>query len=242
MKYEFIPIKTRVVNPPKDEIWDILDGLAIKDGDIVFITSKILSIHQGRCVPKDSIAKEELIKQNAAYYLPYENKGGFYVNLTITDNILIPSAGIDESNANGHFIMWPKNSDKLCKEIRTRLVKKRRIKNLGVVATDSHTMPLRWGVTGISIGLSGIEPLEDARGSKDIFGRETYVTQIDKIDPLASVAVALMGETNEQTPIVILRGCPNLVFNADADMSSFKIPPETDIYSPLLEVMKNGKE
>ena len=50
MNLEFIPVKTRIVNPPKDEIWDIIDSLKIEDGDIIFISSKILSIHQGRTV------------------------------------------------------------------------------------------------------------------------------------------------------------------------------------------------
>ena len=60
MQLNFIPIKTRIVNPPKDEIWDILDNLEIVDGDIVFITSKILAIHQGRCVPVAEADKRNL--------------------------------------------------------------------------------------------------------------------------------------------------------------------------------------
>ena len=120
MKLDFISIRTRIVNPPKDEIWDIIDGLEIKDGDIVFITSKILAIHQGRCVK--GVDKETLIKQESARYLPYKHHAGFMVNLTVTNNILIPAAGIDESNADGHYILWPEDVDKLCAEIRRRLI------------------------------------------------------------------------------------------------------------------------
>jgi F420-0:gamma-glutamyl ligase len=240
MNLEFLPIKTRIVHPPKDEIWDILDGLKLRDGDIVFITSKILGIHQGRTVRVGTVDKESLIARESTLRLPYENRAGFRVNLTVTDNILIPAAGIDESNADGHYILWPKDTDALCREIRARLIKNHKgtIENLGVVATDSHTTPLRWGVTGIATGLSGVVPLRDLRGTHDIFGREIHVTQVDLIDPLASMAVLLMGETTEQTPIVILRGCKTLPFDPKGNMDSFKIPPEDDLYRPLLNVMK----
>ena len=254
----FIPIKTRVVNPPKDEIWDILDTLSVRDGDIVFITSKILGIHQGRCVAAADCDKETLIKNTASHWLPYVARAGFKVNLTINENILVMSAGIDESNGNGHYILWPKDIDKLCREIREYLIARHceecndeaiptrtqtPIKNLGIVATDSHTTPLRWGVTGIAIGLAGVEPLRDLRGECDIFGRPAVCTQIGVIDALAATANLLMGETAAQIPIVILRGYKGATFNEHAGMRDAKIAPEDDVYQPLLSVMKKaGRE
>lgn len=238
MNINFIPVRTRVARPPKDEIWDILDSLEILDGDIIFITSKILALHQGRAVPVGEVPKEELIRREATRFLPYENKGGFHVNLTITDNILIPAAGIDESNADGHYILWPEDADKLCREIRGRLASRSGAKRLGVVSTDSHTTPLRWGVTGITTGLAGVNPLRDIRGERDLFGREMKVTQVNLIDPLSAMAVLLMGEAAEGIPIVILRGWTGIEFDENASMENFKIPPEVDLYQPLLEVMK----
>ena len=251
---EFIPIKTRIMMPPKDEIWDVLDDLDVRDGDIVFITSKVLAIHQGRCVAGVTTApdtqqkcnnktivpvnKETLIKQESTRFCQSKNRAGFVCCLTVTDNILIPNAGIDESNANGHYILWPKETDKLCREIRTRLCKKNNIKNLGVISTDSHTTPLRWGVTGITTGFAGIKPLKDIRGNQDIFGREIQSVRVNMIDPLSAMAVLLMGEAAEQTPIVILRGYKNIEFCNKAGMEDFTILPEDDIYGPLLEVMK----
>ena len=239
MSFNFTPIKTRLVHPPKDDIYDILDSLpALEEKDIVFITSKILGIHQGRCVPCEGTDKTELIRQEADRYLSYEHPSGFNVNLTVTDNVLIPAAGIDASNADGYYIMWPKNTDALCAEIRSFLCEKNGIKDLGVVATDSHTTPLRYGVTGISVGISGVEPLKDFRGQKDLFGRELKVTQVDQIDALAAMAVLLMGESDECTPIVLLRGWDKIVFNEKASMRDFKISPEEDLYTPLLSVME----
>ncbi|MDL2327360.1 coenzyme F420-0:L-glutamate ligase [Ruminococcaceae bacterium OttesenSCG-928-A11] len=238
MKLNFIPVKTRVVMPPKDEIWDILDSLRIQNGDIIFITSKILAIHQGRAVPIKNNDKLDLIKKESSKYLPYTHPSGFNVNLTITDNILIPASGIDESNANDHYILWPKNVDELCSEIRSYLIQKHKVKDLGVISTDSHTTPLRLGVTGITTGLSGIIPLRNIIGDKDIFGREMHFTKVNEIDPLTSMAVLIMGESAEQTPIVILRGYKDIVFDKNGSTKDFKIPPEEDIYNPLLSVFK----
>lgn len=242
MKLEFIPVKTRIVHTPKDEIWDIIDLLDVHEGDIIFITSKILGIHQGRTVKIGDIKKEDLIKQESERYLSYNNSiGNYHVNLTVNQNVLIPAAGIDESNADGYYIMWPKNIDELCQQIRDRLIRNHHLTNLGIVATDSHTTPLRWGVTGITIGLAGINPLRDIRGVKDLFGRPMHITQVNQIDPLTSMAVLLMGESSESTPIVILRNYKGINFNNAASMKNFKISPDTDIYSPLIQVLPKIK-
>ncbi len=239
MSFHFTPIKTRLVHPPKDDIYDILDSLPLlEEKDIVFITSKILGIHQGRCVPCEGTNKTELIRQEADRYLSYRHPSGFNVNLTVTDNVLIPAAGIDASNADGYYIMWPKNVDALCAEIRSFLCQKNKIKDLGIVATDSHTTPLRYGVTGISVGIAGVEPLKDFRGQKDLFGRKLELTQVNQIDALASMAVLLMGESDECTPIVLLRGWDKIAFNEKGSMQDFKISPEEDLYTPLLSVME----
>ena len=235
MKIEFIPVKTRIINPPKDDISDILNSLDVKDGDIIFISSKVLGISEGRCFKVSEHAEVDR-------YLPYVNDtGDFHVNLTVNQNVLIPSGGIDESNANGYYVLWPKNPDETCRKIRKELMDRTGVKNLGVVATDSHTTPLRWGVTGIAIGLAGVEPLEDIRGKEDLFGREMHITQIDKIDPLTSMAVAIMGESSEATPIVILRNYQDIEFKENASMKDFKIDPDFDLYSPLIKVIPKNK-
>ncbi len=238
MKIEFIPVKTRVVHPPKDEIWDIIDALEVRDGDIVFVTSKIMGIHQGRTRKVDEVAKEQLIWEEADRYLPYENTdGGFNVNLTVAHGVLIPAAGIDESNADGYYVLWPEKIDEFCREIRDRLMEKNGLSKLGVVATDSHTTPLRWGVTGIAIGLAGVEPTKDIRGEEDIFGRKMKVTKIDMIDPLTSMAVNVMGESSEQCPVVIARGCEGIEFSDSGSMDGFMIDPEMDLYRPLIDAL-----
>ena len=171
---EFIPIKTRAFLPPKDNIYELLDTFLaeLSEGDILLVTSKILAIHQGRCVKiTDTLDKDALIMQEAEKHIPRARVPQEHVILTIKQNTLIPSAGIDESNANGFYVLWPVNSNEAAREIWEYARKKWRIAKLAVIITDSHTIPLRYGVLGISIGFFGLRPLKDYRGTLDIFGR-----------------------------------------------------------------------
>ena len=234
---QFIPIKTRIIQPPQDAIWNVIDGLSIQDGDIVFITSKILAIHQGRTRVVGSVSKQELMKQEASHHRVYQHPDDFEVNLTITDGTLILAAGIDESNADGHYVLWPTGVDSFCQTIRQRIIDRTGVKRLGVVATDSHSIPLRLGVVGMAIGLAGVEPLKDIRGAEDIFGREIHLTRINMVDPLAAMAVQLMGEAAETTPVLILRDYDGIVYDAHASSATYRVLPENDVYKPLLDVI-----
>lgn len=239
---QFIPIKTRKFQPPKDDIFKLLDESLpkLREGDVVFITSKILSIHQGRCIKKSKIKnqKSKLIKQEVDYLLPAKKIGGSDIVLTIKDHTLIPSAGIDESNANGYLILWPKNVNILCRQICDYLKKKHCINKFAIVATDSHTTPLRWGVTGISIGFFGLEPTFDYRGRSDIYGRKLKYTKTNIVDALSGMAVLLMGEGNERTPVVVLRDAKFIKFTNKNTYRKFVIDPKKDLYYPLLKIFK----
>ena len=187
---------------------------------------------------KANAEKEDLIRQEADRMMTYHNPTGDYsVNLTVAHGVLIPAAGIDESNADNHYILWPRNIDEFCREVRERLMKKHKLKKLGIIVTDSHTTPLRWGVTGLTIGLAGVEPLMDIRGKQDLFGREMHLTQVDMIDPLAAMAGNVMGENDECTPIVIMRGDLKIEYSNTASMENFKIDPDYDLYRPLLDAL-----
>jgi dihydrofolate synthase / folylpolyglutamate synthase len=207
-----IPIKTHKIIPKKDgDIFAILDKYlpALKEGSVVAITSKIVAICEGRFVKAGSVNKDELIKQEAEYYLP-PGENGFY--LTIKYNLIIPSAGIDESNGNGYYILWPQDPQKTANEVREYLAKKFGLKNVGVIITDSKTSPLRWGVTGVSITHSGFAPMNDYIGTLDIFGRELHFTKTNIMDALGTAAVLEMGEGEEQTPLALIENVPFVNF------------------------------
>jgi F420-0:gamma-glutamyl ligase len=234
---QFIPIKTRKILPPKDDILEELNKRLpkLKEGDVLLIASKILAIHQGRCVKIKGAKKSALVKKEADYSLPGNMVGDSEIILTIKDYTLIPSAGIDESNGNGYFILWPKNVNVLLKQIVKRYQKKYHIKKLAAVAVDSRTTPLRWGTQGVSIGFYGLNPLYDYRGKKDIFKRKLKYTQRNLVDTLADLGALVMGEGGEQTPAVILRGAKFVKFTNKNLYKTLVIPPEKDIYKPILK-------
>ena len=235
---EIIPIKTRVMNPPKDDLYDVLDNFCppLKEGDVFLVTSKILSIHQGRCVPMSSIKdKDDLIKKEAEIFIPREECPGEYAILTLKESTLIPSAGVDESNANDYYVLWPENSAKEAEKICGYLKKKFSLKKLAVIITDSHILPMRRGVLGISIGAYGLEPLKDYREEKDIFGRIIEMTQVNIVDALATMGVLLMGEGAEQKPLAIIRGVDLVKFTDQENYKDLVIPVKEDIFYPLLK-------
>ncbi len=233
---EIIPIKTRIVNPPKDDIYDLFENLDLKEKDVLLITSKILAIHQGKTVLMSEVKdKDDLIKKEADLFIPREEVPGEHVILTVKNNTLIPSAGIDESNADGYYILWPEKPEKEAKKICEYLKEKYKLKELAVIITDSHTTPLRWGVMGISTGFYGLNPLKDYRGHKDIFGREIKMTQSNIVDALAVIGVLAMGEGDERSPIAIARGVENIEFTEKEMYENTLIPTEEDIYYPLLK-------
>lgn len=241
---EIIKIKTRKILPPKDSIYPILDSFVPKlhEGDVLFITSKILGIHQGRCVKVGTnVSKDKLIMQEAEAYIPPSQVPNGKMFLTIKEYILVPVAGIDESNGNGYYTLWPRNSTKLAKEICKYLKHKYGVKKFAVIVTDSHTTPLRYGVTGISLGFFGLEPLYDYRGKPDIFGRKLKFTKSNVVDGLSPLAVLAMGEGKEQTPMLIMRGLDFLRFSNRSTYKKLVIPRSKDIYSPLLKVFKEKK-
>jgi F420-0:gamma-glutamyl ligase len=164
------------------------------NGDVLAITSKVVAIHQGRCVPVARVRdKEELIAAEADPWIPRASSR-YGISLAIKGGTLIASAGIDATNANEHFVLWPTAPSETAAAIGRRIKQNYGISDLGVILTDSHCTPLRRGTTGISIGFYGFEALLDYRGRPDIFGRPLTVTLANRADAMAAAPVGLMGE------------------------------------------------
>lgn len=235
-------IKTHKITKDDTDLFKILDQYMgeLEENTVVAITSKIISICEGRIIPIGSADKDELIKQEAELYLP-RSMSKYNFMLTMKYNLLVPSAGIDESNTDGYYVLWPKNPQETANKIRQYLVDKFHIKNIGVVITDSRTMPLRWGVTGTAIAHSGFAALNDLRGTKDIFGRELKVTQVNVMDALAGAAVFEMGEGSEQTPIAVISEVSSVTFQdrnpSQEELDFLHINVEDDLYAPLLKAV-----
>jgi len=241
---KFIPVKTRIFLPPKDKQDDLLGHLPqLKEGDIVFITSKVLGITEGRCIKvKDDTLQEKvkLANREANYFIKKPRKSGSYSLITINQGLLIFNSGIDRSNGNGYYILWPKKPVSSAKNIWKYLRKKNQINKLGVIITDSHSMPLRYGTLGISIGHYGIEPLEDMRGTPDLFGHKLRITRMNIVDSLAATSNLYMGEGADGVPLLILRGFKRVKFTNKDTSKKLRVAKTVDIYSPLLKDFKKN--
>lgn len=231
------PIKTRIFQERESLSAFLFDHLpTLKDEDIVVVTSKIVALSEGRTAPfVNEASKEALIKQESDWAM--KTKGTW---LTIKNNMVLASAGIDESNANGKLILLPKDSYLSAETIRQALLKKYRLKKLGVIVTDSRLLPLRAGIVGIALGYAGIKGVKDCRGQKDLFNRTLKLTRIDIADSLATAAVLTMGECAETQPLALIRQAP-VAFIPKTDRKELEIDIKEDIYQPLFEKIKKLK-
>jgi F420-0:gamma-glutamyl ligase len=236
-----VPVRTRALLPPHDDLWGALGPALppLEEGDVVAITSKVVAIHQGRCVAADTVAdKEDLVAREADRWIP-KASSKYGITLAIKGGTLIASAGIDASNARDHYVLWPSDPWGAAREICLRFRQAHSVSRLGVILTDSHCIPLRRGTVGISISCFGFEPLFDYRGRPDIFGRPLEVTMSNQADAMAAAAVGLMGEGAECIPAVVIRSWPGLTFSDTDHSEKFLIPPDEDIFAPLLAPLIN---
>lgn len=243
------PIKTPVVFPQKTSLFTLLDASLKKfpERSILVITSKIISLCEGRIISLEE-DKEKLLQQEADYYLPKKFRR-FGASGTITHSAFIGAAGIDESNAFGHYVLLPKDSQKTASEVYRYLKKRFGVDAAGVIIVDSHSTPLRRGASGIALAYQGFVGLRDYRGQKDLFGRKFLMEQANIADPLAGVAALVMGEGAEQTPLVVIEDIPGMTFHKNAptkkELSAFFVDLKDDIFAPLFNLKRlkkgNGK-
>jgi len=224
-----------------DALNDVIDTAlpVLHNGDIVVITSKIVSICQGRIVPVGTEEEKfSLIRKEAQYIIENDATRKYHLALTVANNTLIPNSGIDESNGNSFLILWPSDPMSAAEKIWKHLKDKHHLETLGVLITDSHTTPLRWGTTGIGIAWCGFDALNNYIGVPDIFGRPLAVTKANVMDGLAAAAVVVMGEGNEQTPLAVIKNVPFVRFQktppTKEEKDALPISLDDDIYSPIL--------
>ncbi len=231
---QFIPVKTRILTPPKDDLFSVLDEFlpTVEEEDVVLVSSKVVAIHQGRCVPISEVVKTDLVEQSADFIIHREYSG---VPLTVTSHSFLGAAGIDESNGDGHYILLPENMFGFAEELHSYLCKKYNLTNLGVVITDSHSGPFRYGATGVALSWWGINPMEDHRGRADLFGREIQYERSNLVDGLAAGAVVVSGEVDECIPVVIAREVPRLTFIEGNTKDQLLVPYKQDLFRVLFE-------
>lgn len=238
------PYKLRPLLPPKDDLRSAIRSstLTLKEGDVLVLSSKVISISEGQCISMENVRKEDLILKEAEWYIRTP-KSAYRKLFTIKGGSFVGGAGIDESNGNGHYILYPKNPRKSAAALLAWFKKMYRVKKLGLIIADSMSIPLRRGAIGFALAHVGFAPLKDYRGKKDIFGRLFKFEVANIADALATSAVLTMGEGSEQTPLAVIRNAP-VQFGKSRMKEPLAVDPKDDLFAPLFfsKRWKKGKK
>jgi dihydrofolate synthase / folylpolyglutamate synthase len=223
-------VRTRVFKEREDLADFILEHIPkLKEDSVLVVTSKIVALAEGRTANRENVtSKEKLIRAESTFAFPTK-----WVWLTLKDGFVVASAGIDESNADGKFILLPKDSYKAASALRKELMKRYGVKRLALIIPDSRTVPLRAGATGMAIGYAGMKGLRDYRGKKDIFGRPFKFERVGVADGLATAAMMAMGDGDEQQPLCVIEDA-RVDFVETVRRTELHIPLADDIYLPFL--------
>lgn len=213
----------------------------LSERSIVIIASKIIATCENRFVKKLTGSKEEkyrLVEQESEYFLP-PSSSRFELMLTVKGNWMFANAGIDESNADGQYILWPKDPQLSADLIWKFLREKYQLQNIGVIISDSRSLPFNWGVTGHGIAHCGFEVLQSYIGKPDLHGRIMKMEQLNVSQCITAAAALEMGEGDEQTPLVVVTDLPESVNFVDheptaTEIAALHIELEDDIFAPLL--------
>jgi coenzyme F420-0:L-glutamate ligase / coenzyme F420-1:gamma-L-glutamate ligase len=225
---------------PGDNVADLIvaglgaSGLSLFRGDVVVIAQKIVSKAEGRFVDLRSVTPSERAQTLAEEV----DKDPRLVELILRESTevvrhrrgvlvvahrngaVLANAGIDASNVgrdgDDHVLLLPEDCNRSCREIRARLAARTGVE-VGVLIIDSLGRAWRNGTVGVALGAAGLPALLDLRGKPDLFGRTLRSTQVGLADEIAAAASLLMGQADEGTPVVLLRGLELPAADSSAD-------------------------
>jgi len=225
---KLIALKNFPLIEPNDNLGEIIincissNNITIDDNDIIVVAQKIISKSENRYVDLNTIDVSVKAKELSQKL----NKGEGLVQAIINEsnkiistekNVLIVehklgfiniNAGIDQSNIlhnKSLALLLPENPSKSAQDLHTQISKELN-KNISIIISDSMTRPFRSGVTNFALASHNIQSLIDLKGEEDIFGNKLKGTEIASADELASAAGLLMGQGNEGTPVILIKG------------------------------------
>lgn len=255
-------IRTPVIRPG-DDIASVLvncleeQGIKLHPRDVIVVAETVMATAQRRIVDLDTITDvppvaEALARKhrmdprlvNLVMQESDEILGGVdHVLLARKDGLLLANAGIDASNSGGENMvsLLPASPWEATSAFRHAVERMTGVSPLCAILADSRVQPLKRGVIGGAIAVSGFQPIEDKRGQRDLFGRPLVITQVAVADDLTSAAEILMGEADEQTPFVLIRGAPVTIVSDDRiDRASMLMPEDECLFVNVFKHWKNG--
>lgn len=197
-----IPIEGIPEVGPGDDVAALIAEAApeLEAGDVVVVTQKVVSKAEGRIV--DATEKEAAIASESRRVLRRSS------SMTIAEThhgFVCANAGVDSSNVSGdRVVLLPEDPDASARRIRSRLTHLTGI-DVAVVITDTFGRAWRVGQTDVAIGVAGMDPFVDYRGTTDTHGRELFATRICVADEIAGAAELVMGKA-EGICAAIVRG------------------------------------
>jgi coenzyme F420-0:L-glutamate ligase/coenzyme F420-1:gamma-L-glutamate ligase len=196
----------------------------LRDGDILVVTSKIVSKAEGRVV---ALPREQAIEAETARVVA--RRGATTIAQT-RHGLVLAAAGVDESNtAPGTVVLLPEDPDESARRLRKAL-QARTGRTVGVVITDTMGRPWRAGQTDNAIGAAGVLPVRDYRGEADTFGNILEVTVAAVADEIAAAADLVKGKS-AGVPVAVVRGLADLVTEPDGPGARALIrPAEEDMF------------
>lgn len=196
-------------------------GPGLADGDILVVTSKVVSKAEGRVA---KITRDEAI---AAETVRVVARRGTTTIAQTRHGLVLAAAGVDESNtAAGTVVLLPEDPDESARQLRKSL-RDRTGASVGVIVTDTMGRPWRSGQTDTAIGAAGVTVLRDHRGEADAFGNTLEVTVAAVADEIAAAGDLVKGKAL-QIPVALVRGLDSLVTQEDGPGAQALVRPSAE--------------
>ncbi|BCL15781.1 coenzyme F420-0:L-glutamate ligase [Micromonospora sagamiensis] len=180
----------------------------LRDGDVLVVTSKIVSKAEGRLVdvpadgPERFAARDEVLAAETARVVA--TRGATRIVQT-HHGFVLASAGIDASNVEKtRLVLLPEDPDASARALRAAL-RERYDVDVAVIVSDTMGRPWRNGLTDVALGVAGLPAIRDHRGEIDPYGNELHVTQMAVVDELAGAGELIKGKC-DQVPVAVVRG------------------------------------
>lgn len=231
MSLQIIPIEGIGVVAPGDDLLSIL-GKALRDlnprsGDVLVVTHKIVSKAEGRVVQIEGDPEEFKQALVLAEATSIVRRRGDLIIAETKHGFICANAGVDRSNAeSGTMILLPEDPDRSARRIKQRLDHVFGI-DLAVIISDTFGRPWRRGLTDVAIGVAGMKPILDLKGTKDWSDFVLDVTEVSVADELASAADLVMGKA-AGIPAALIRGYQVPAGNGSG--SDLVRPPSEDLF------------
>ncbi|MGA3487244.1 coenzyme F420-0:L-glutamate ligase [Micromonosporaceae bacterium DT55] len=237
MRLEILPVLGIGDVAEGDDLAELIAGAApwLRDGDVLVVTSKIVSKAEGRLVDvpaeegparlaaRDEVLAAETVRTVAA-------RGATRIVQT-HHGFVMAAAGIDASNVDASkLVLLPKDPDASARALRAAL-RRRHGADVAVIVSDTMGRPWRNGLTDVALGVAGMSAIRDHRGEVDPYGNELSITQMAVVDELAGAGELIKGKC-DQVPVAVVRGYLTAPTDNDGDgVRSLVRDPAMDLFS-----------